>query len=102
MPLISRGRVLGTLNLARLHKNAFSESEIEFLTQVTNQIAIAVENALAYGEIADLKDRLSLEKVSLKNELRTEFNFEEIVGESAALRRVLQQVEIVAPSDSRK
>ncbi len=81
---------------------AFSESEIEFLTQVTNHIALAVENALAYGEIADLKDRLSLEKVYLENELRTEFNFEEIVGESAALRRVLQQVEIVAPSDSRE
>ncbi len=65
---------------------AFSESEIEFLTQVTNHIALAVENALAYGEIADLKDRLSLEKVYLENELRTEFNFAATSGDCGAKR----------------
>lgn len=48
LPLISRGRVLGTLNLARLRKDAFSDADVEFLTQVASQIAIAVENALAY------------------------------------------------------
>ena|SRR6266568_3012679 len=100
LPLISRDRVLGTLNLASLKKNAFSEDEIEFLTQVARQIAIAVENALSYGEIADLKDKLSQEKLYLEGEIRSEFNFEEIVGDSPTLRRVLQQVEIVAPSDS--
>jgi formate hydrogenlyase transcriptional activator len=100
LPLISRDHVLGTLNLARLQKNAFSEADIEFLTQVANQIAIAVENAMAYGEIAGLKEKLAQEKLYLEEEIRSEFNFEEIVGESPALGRVLQEVEIVAPSDS--
>jgi formate hydrogenlyase transcriptional activator len=100
LPLISRNHVLGTLNLARLQKNAFSEADIEFLTQVAKQIAIAVENAMAYGEIAGLKEKLAQEKLYLEEEIRSEFNFEEIVGESPALGRVLQEVEIVAPSDS--
>jgi formate hydrogenlyase transcriptional activator len=100
LPLISRNRVLGTLNLARLQKNAFTQSDIEFLTQVCNQIAIAVENALAYGEITNLKEKLAQEKLYLEEEIRSEFNFEEIVGESTALGRVLSEVEIVAPSDS--
>ncbi len=71
-----------------------------FLTQVANQIAIGVENALAYTEIADLKDRLAQEKLYLEDELRGEMDFEGIVGQSSALRHVLNLVETVAPSDS--
>jgi formate hydrogenlyase transcriptional activator len=63
-------------------------------------MAIALENAFAYREIADLKDRLAQENLYLEDEIRSELNFEEIVGTSAALRRVLQQVETVAPTDS--
>ncbi len=73
---------------------------MEFLRQVTAQVAIAVDNALAYGQIADLKDKLTQEKIYLEDEIRTERHFEEIVGKSAALRRVLKQVETVAPTDS--
>jgi formate hydrogenlyase transcriptional activator len=99
-PLISRNGVLGVLGLGKRRENAFTQDDVDFLAQVATQVAIAVENALAYGQIAELKDKLSQEKLYLEDELRSEMNFEEIVGKSAALRRVLQQVETVAPTDS--
>jgi formate hydrogenlyase transcriptional activator len=100
IPLVSRNRTLGVLGLARLTPIPFSPKDLEFLRLVANQVAIAVENALAYDEIAELKDRLAQEKVYLQDEIRSELNFEEIVGRSAALRRVLQDIETVAPTDS--
>ena len=100
LPLISRNHILGVLGLGRQRENAFSRDDVEFLTQVANQVAIAVENALAYGQIAELKDQLAQEKLYLEDEIRSEMHFEEIVGKSAALRRVLQQVETVAPTDA--
>jgi formate hydrogenlyase transcriptional activator len=100
IPLISRNRTLGLLSLARLAPIPFSRRDLEFLTLVANQVAIAVENALAYREIAELKDRLAEEKVYLEDEIRSELNFEEIVGRSPALRSVLQEIETVSPTDS--
>ncbi|HEV2418886.1 MAG TPA: sigma 54-interacting transcriptional regulator [Terriglobia bacterium] len=100
VPLVSRNRSVGVLTLARMGKTIFSEDEISFLTQVAGQMAIAVENACAYRQISDLKDQLAREKVYLEDEIRSELNFEEIVGESSALRQVLGQVETVAPTDS--
>jgi formate hydrogenlyase transcriptional activator len=73
---------------------------MEFLGQVSNQVAIAVENALAYSQIEELKDKLAQEKVYLEDEIRSELNFEEIIGTSEGLRRVLREVETVAPTDS--
>jgi len=98
IPLINRGRTFGTLNLASRRTDVFSESDIQLIQQVAAQVAIAVENALAFKEIDALKDKLSVEKLYLEEELRTEFNFEEIVGESVALKRALAQVELVAPA----
>jgi len=100
LPLSSRDRVLGVLALAKLQEDAFRQDDVHFLAQVANQVAIAVENALAYGQISDLKDRLAQEKLYLEDEIRSEMNFEEIIGVSPALRHVLQQVETVAPTDS--
>jgi formate hydrogenlyase transcriptional activator len=100
LPLASRGRVHGVLTLGRREENAFSRDEVQFLMQVASQIAIAIENALAYGQIAELRDKLAQEKLYLEDEIRTEMNFEEIVGQSAALRRVLKQVETVGPTES--
>jgi formate hydrogenlyase transcriptional activator len=100
IPLISRNRTLGLLSLARKAPIPFSPRDLEFLTLVANQVAIAVENALAFQEIAGLKDRLAQEKVYLEDEIRSELNFEEIVGRSPALRSVLQEIETVAPTDS--
>jgi formate hydrogenlyase transcriptional activator len=99
LPLVSRGRVLGTFGVIKYEDNAFT-GDIEFLTQIGNQIAIAVENALAFGQIQDLKDQLSKEKLYLEDEIRTEMNFSQIIGNSSSLRRVLKHVETVAPTDS--
>jgi formate hydrogenlyase transcriptional activator len=100
LPLASRGRVLGILILGRIEEKEFTQDEVDFLMQIANQLALAVENALAYREIAGLKDRLAQEKVYLEDEIRGEMNFEEIVGKSVALRTLLQQVEVVAPTGS--
>lgn len=100
VPLISRNKILGVLAVGRHEENGFDEDEITFLTQVANQVAIGVENALAYGEINELKDKLAQEKLYLEDEIRGEMDFEGIVGQSSGLRHVLQLVETVAPSDS--
>jgi formate hydrogenlyase transcriptional activator len=100
LPLTSRGRTHGVLLLGRRNENTFNQDDIKFLIQVAGQVAIAVENALAYKKIAELKEKLTQEKLYLEDEIRTELNFEEIVGKSAALRQILQQVATVAPTDS--
>src|SRR6266404_3835320 len=99
LPLVSRGRVLGTFGVVKYQDNALT-GDIEFLTQIANQVAIAVENACAFGQIRELKDQLSKEKLYLEDEIRTEMNFAQIIGNSVSLRRVLKQVETVAPTDS--
>ncbi len=98
--LVSRNRALGVMALARHQENTFDDDEVAFLTQVANQVAIAMQNALAYGEIAELRDKLAQEKLYLEDEIRGEMDFEGIVGQSSALRNVLRLVETVAPSDS--
>jgi formate hydrogenlyase transcriptional activator len=100
LPLIRRERALGALCLVRLQKNAFTRPEVDFLAQIAGQVAIAIDNALAYCQITELRDQLTQEKLYLEDELRSEMNFEEIVGNSPALRKVLRQVEAVAPTDS--
>ena len=100
LPLISRNRAAGVLVLGRLRDDAFSQTDIDFLSQVANQIALALENALAFREIRELKEQLSKEKLYLEDEIRTEMNFAQIIGNSAPLRKVLKRVETVAPTDS--
>ena len=80
--------------------SAFTQEDVDLLMRVANQVAIAIENALAYREIAELKNRLADEKLYLEEEIRSEYTFEEIVGESPALKRVLSQAETVAATDS--
>src|SRR4029077_4726947 len=98
VPLISKGEAFGSLNLASKRVDTFNEQEVELLSQVATQIAIAVKNALAFKEIDALKDKLAVEKLYLEEEIRSEFNFEEIVGESPVLKRALAQVELAAPA----
>ena len=100
IPLVNHGRVLGRLSISRRTETSFTPDEVEFLSQISGQIAIAVENALAYREISELKDKLAQEKLYLEEEIRNEMNFEQIIGNSSALKHVLQLVETVAPSDS--
>jgi formate hydrogenlyase transcriptional activator len=100
IPLINRGRALGILTIARTSEIPFTPYNVEFLTQAAGQIAIAIENALAYHEISELKDKLAQEKLYLEEEIRGEMNFENIVGNSPTLKHVLELVETVAPNDS--
>ena len=100
IPLVNRGRALGILVLARASEDMFTEQDVDFLSQAAGQVAIAIENALAYREISELKDKLAKEKLYLEEEIRSELNFEQIVGTSPALKHVLQLVETVASSDS--
>ncbi|NGZ97946.1 MAG: Fis family transcriptional regulator [Nitrospira sp. WS110] len=100
VPLITHDRTVGALSVVSAHENAFGEADASLLSQCATQIAIAVENVLAYQEIATLKDKLNKEKLYLQDEIRSELNFEEIVGESPAIKQVLRQVDIVAPTDS--
>jgi formate hydrogenlyase transcriptional activator len=100
VPLVAHGRALGTLSVVSLREEAFSEADVELLNRIGAQVAIAVENALAYREIDGLKDKLNKEKLYLEDEIRTEYNFDEIVGDSAVLKAVLQHVQVVAPTDS--
>jgi len=100
VPLIVHDRRLGTLSIGRLGGEPFTDCDAELLASVASQVAFSVENALAFQEIAELKDKLTAEKVYLEDEIRTEYNFEEIIGQSTALKRVLHQVETVAPTDS--
>jgi formate hydrogenlyase transcriptional activator len=98
VPLITHGRAFGTLNLVSRRADAFSPQDVELMRQVAAQIAIAVENALSFEEIDTLKNKLAEEKLYLEEEIRSEFNFEEIIGESPSLKRALAQVELAAPA----
>jgi formate hydrogenlyase transcriptional activator len=103
IPLVNRGRALGILTIARTTAAPFTPYDVEFLTQAAGQMAIAIENALAYREISELKDKLAQEKLYLEEEIRSEMNFENfenIVGNSPTLQHVLELVETVAPNDS--
>jgi formate hydrogenlyase transcriptional activator len=100
LPMISRGRVIGTLNLGGLSESAFSPGDVDFLKQVANQIAIGVENALNYGQVTEARERLVEERNYLNEEIRTEHDFEAVIGQSPALKRILKQAELVAPTGS--
>jgi formate hydrogenlyase transcriptional activator len=100
LPLVRCGRVLGVLAVARLRKDSFTAEEVDFLVQIAGQVAIAIDNALTYRKISELSDKLAQEKLYLEDEIRNELNFEEIIGNSPVLRRVLRQVEAVAPTGS--
>jgi formate hydrogenlyase transcriptional activator len=100
LPLTTARRRLGTLVLTSKQPCAYDTADMDFLQQVANQVAVAVESALAFQEIEALNNHLHRENVYLEEEARAENNFGEIVGESVVLRRVLNGVETVAPTDS--
>ena len=99
-PLIVRSGLLGSITFARLSSRPFSPQEVELLEEVTRPIAGAVSRALAFEEIARLKNRLQDENVALRRDLDEQFMLDDIIGASPALRDVLRQVEKVAPTDS--
>lgn len=100
LPLIHRGRAIGTLGIGSTEAGFYAQMDLRFLSQIANQIALAVDNVTAFEQITALTDRLLQEKQYLEDELRTAYNFEEIIGESPALKSVLRQVETVSPMDT--
>jgi formate hydrogenlyase transcriptional activator len=100
LPMITRDKVLGTLNLGCLREGAFSAGNLDFLGQLAGQIAIGVENALNFQQLSEARERLAEERDYLIEEIRTDHDFEAIIGQSPALKRILKQAELVAPTDS--
>jgi len=100
VPLIVHGRALGTLSVVSMQEDAFTDDDEKLLGRIGAQIALAVANSMAYQEISSLKDKLAKEKLYLEEEIQTAYNFEEIVGDSRALKLVLKEVQTVAVTDS--
>jgi formate hydrogenlyase transcriptional activator len=100
VPLITGNGTLGTLELARTTDDVWTNEDIDFLAQVARQVAIAVENALAYRQLQEIKERLATEKLYLEDEIRLDHNNGNMVGEGAAFQSVLKGVQIVAPTDA--
>jgi len=100
VPLISHGRALGTLSVVSKQAEAFTDDDAKLLSWIGAQVALAVANSMAYQEISSLRDKLAKEKLYLEEEIQTEYNFEEIVGDSRALKLVLKEIQTVAVTDS--
>jgi formate hydrogenlyase transcriptional activator len=100
VPLISHGRALGTLSVVSTRAEAFSDDDAKLFSWIGAQVALAAANSMAYQEISSLKDKLAKEKLYLEEEIQTEYNFEEIIGDSRALKLVLKEVQTVAATDS--
>ncbi len=100
VPLVTANGTLGTLEIARTSGDAWTDGDIVFLTQVARQIAIAVENALSYRQLQEIKERLATEKLYLEDEIRLDHNIGNMVGEGPAFQTVLKSIQIVAPTDA--
>ena len=100
VPLVTSNGTLGTLEIARTTVDVWTEEDVDFLAQVARQIAIAVENALSYRQLNQLKERLATEKLYLEDEIRLDNNNGNMVGQGAAFQSVLKSIQIVAPTDS--
>jgi formate hydrogenlyase transcriptional activator len=99
-PLGTSNGPLGFLGMGSKRPNNFGQEDLDILFQISAQISLALDNALAYGRLTASKNRLEDERLYLESEIRAEYNFEDIVGKSPALRKVLDQIEIVAPTGS--
>jgi formate hydrogenlyase transcriptional activator len=100
VPLLGVDGPLGLLTMCGRKANAFSEADRDLLSQIGTQISLLLENALAYGRLRASRDDLEEQRLYLESEIESEYNFEDIVGKSAAIRKVLDQVAIVAPTSS--
>ena len=100
VPIIARGRAIGTFAVAGTRAGQYDEADVAFLQEVANQVGLAIENMVAYEAIAALEARLQRENAYLKEEIQREHDFTELIGASPTLRAVLATVEQVAPTDS--
>jgi formate hydrogenlyase transcriptional activator len=100
VPLAIGDRILGLLTTGSCKPDVFNQEHLDLLSEISVQISLALDNALAYGRLNASAARLEEERLYLESEITSEYSFEEIVGKSAALRKVLDQVSIVAPTSS--
>jgi formate hydrogenlyase transcriptional activator len=100
IPLAGANGMSGVLDLARMSGEPFTEDEVDLLVQVARQIAIATENALAYRELSQIKDKLATEKLYLEDEIRFDQNLGSMIGEGPAFQAVLRGIQVVAPTDA--
>jgi formate hydrogenlyase transcriptional activator len=100
IPLVAGSKPLGILALASADESTFQQEELGFLVQVGNQVALAIENALAYEKVTEARNQLSTEKTYLEDEIRYDHNVEDIIGKSRALRETLSKAEVVATTDA--
>ena len=99
-PMLTASGPLGVMTMGSRQPDNFGQEDLDLLSQISTQIALAVDNAIAYGRVTEARDRLEEERLYLESEIRSEYNFEDIVGKSAALRKALDQIAIVAPTQS--
>lgn len=100
VPLLKHGALLGVVNFVSYQQHTFNDAEVHLLQDVSEVVSIAVSNALAFEEIQALKEQLQAENRVLQDEIVRQSIFEEIVGSSQPLRKVLTAIERVAPADS--
>jgi formate hydrogenlyase transcriptional activator len=100
LPLVGATGPIGAMVLGSRKENSFTQADMDLLSQVSSQISLAIDNALAYGRLSASRDHLEDQRVYLESEINSEYNFEDIVGRSSAFQKVLEQVTIVAPTDS--
>jgi len=101
VPMLLRDKIVGILyHDNRLLSSAFKQSDIELLAYFAGQAAFALDNTQAYEEIQRLNQKLRQEKLYLQEQHFQNLHFEEILGESSAIKRVLSQVDQVAKTDT--
>ena len=100
LPLTGASGPIGAMVLGTRKESSFSQADLDLLSQVSSQISLAIDNALAYGRLSTSRDQLEDQRIYLESEIVSEYNFEDIVGKSSAFQKVLEQVSIVAPTDS--
>ncbi len=99
-PLVTAAGPMGAMVLGSRKANSFGQADLDLLSQIGTQISLALDNALAYGRLSASRDRLEDQRLYLESEIISEYNFEDIIGKSPAFQKVLEQVSIVAPTDS--
>jgi formate hydrogenlyase transcriptional activator len=100
LPLATASGLIGAMSLGSRRERRFGQADLDLLSQVSSQISLAIDNALAYGRLTASRDQLEDQRSYLESEINSEYSFEDIIGKSAAFQKVLEQVSIVAPTDS--
>jgi formate hydrogenlyase transcriptional activator len=99
VPVVSKGEPIAALVVASKAAYAFTSKDLQNLQNLSGELALALENLLAFERIKLLSEQLEQEKIYLSEEIKTSHNFEEIIGTSPALMAVFEAIDQVAPTD---